>query len=235
MNKALLHARSLRAQRGLSLVELMVGITVGLFVVAAATSLVANQLTDNRKLLVETQVQQDLRASMDIITRQLRRAGALNMAFAQGGLASPSGAGGAKNDFATVTPSAGASTVVDFEFYRNEAEQGPYGFKLEGTVIKTRVVDGGWQDLTDSNTLKITAFSVTPKNVSSIALPCPKLCPDGTTNCWPTLEVRDFVVSITGEAKNDATVQRSISSEVRLRNDRVRFNNPGIPPPVCPP
>ena len=62
--------RAATSQRGMSLVELMVGITVGLFIVAAATTLMANQLSDNRKLLVETQIQQDLRASMDIITRQ---------------------------------------------------------------------------------------------------------------------------------------------------------------------
>ncbi|MBL0296208.1 MAG: hypothetical protein IPQ21_03185 [Betaproteobacteria bacterium] len=53
----------------------MVGITVGLFIVAAAAMLVTTQLGDNRRLLLETQVQQDLRATADIITRELRRAG----------------------------------------------------------------------------------------------------------------------------------------------------------------
>ena len=64
-----------RRQRGLSIVELMVGVAIGLFVVAAATMLVSTQLSDNRRLMLETQVQQDLRASADIITRELRRAG----------------------------------------------------------------------------------------------------------------------------------------------------------------
>ena len=44
-------ARHSRAQRGMTLVELMVGITVGLFVVAAAATLMSAQLVDNRKLL----------------------------------------------------------------------------------------------------------------------------------------------------------------------------------------
>ena len=51
----------------------MVGVAVGLFVVAAASMLVATQLSDNRRLTLETQVQQDLRAAADIITRELRR------------------------------------------------------------------------------------------------------------------------------------------------------------------
>ena len=53
----------------------MVGVAIGLFVVAAATMLVATQLSDNRRLMLETQVQQDLRATADIIARELRRAG----------------------------------------------------------------------------------------------------------------------------------------------------------------
>lgn len=69
MKRSMYHREGGARQRGLSLVELMVGITVGLFVVAAAATLVANQLSDNRRLLLETQVQQDLRATMDIITR----------------------------------------------------------------------------------------------------------------------------------------------------------------------
>lgn len=70
-------------QRGLSLVELMVGIAVGLFVVAGAIGVVTTQLGDNRRLLLETQVQQDLRATADIITRELRRAGADSNAMNQ--------------------------------------------------------------------------------------------------------------------------------------------------------
>ena len=53
----------------------MVGVAIGLFVVAAASMLVVTQLSDNRRLTLETQVQQDLRATADIITRELRRAG----------------------------------------------------------------------------------------------------------------------------------------------------------------
>ena len=53
----------------------MVGVAIGLFVVAAASMLVVTQLSDNRRLMLETQVQQDLRATADIITRELRRAG----------------------------------------------------------------------------------------------------------------------------------------------------------------
>ena len=67
------HVRSLQA--GLSIVELMVGVAIGLVIVAAAALLMTGQLVENRRLLVETQLQQDLRGAADIITRELRRAG----------------------------------------------------------------------------------------------------------------------------------------------------------------
>jgi type IV pilus assembly protein PilW len=215
----------------MSLVELMVGITVGLFVVAAAATLMANQLSDNRSLLIETQMQQDLRASMDIITRQLRRAGAVDIGRAQAGLALGT-SGGAKSDFAGVNPDTGSE--IGFTFYRNAAEAGPYGFKLDSGVIKTRLADGGWQDLTDANTLKVTTFTIAPVVVTSAALPCPKLCADGSASCWPRLVVRDYTVTVAAEAKTNPAIKRSITSKVRLRNDWVRFNDPLNPSLACP-
>ena len=64
-----------RHSRGLSLVEMMVGIAVGLFIVAGASLVTVNQISDNRRLTLETQVQQDLRAAADLVARDLRRAG----------------------------------------------------------------------------------------------------------------------------------------------------------------
>jgi type IV pilus assembly protein PilW len=225
-----------RLQRGLSLVELMVGITVGLFVVAAAATLVASQLADNRKLLTETQIQQDLRASMDIIARQLRRSAALDIALTQSGLGTSGGSGGSKNAYGGITPGSGSNlNSVQFSFYRNASEQGPYGFKLDSGVIKSLVGAGGWTDLTDSNTMTVTNFSVTSNHTASGVLPCPKPCADGTSACWPTLLQRNYTVTIAAQAKNDSTVQRSITSEVRLRNDVVQFNDSANPTLVCPP
>ena len=216
-------------QRGLSLVELMVGIAVGLFVVAAAAMLVSTQLNENRRLLLETQVQQDLRAASDIITRELRRAGHWPNAakFVWNPPAVPEA-----NPFSTVDPDDAASSQIEFN-YQPPTEGGPFGFKLEGNVLKTQLGAGGWQDLTDGNTLRITAFTVTPRNGPATRVPCPKLCPDGTEDCWPTMTmtVRELVVDITGQAVVDPAVQRSLRRVVRLRNDLFAAD---APPQTCP-
>ncbi|HMO48583.1 MAG TPA: hypothetical protein PKB14_21475 [Rubrivivax sp.] len=226
---------SRRPGRGLSLVELLVGIAVGMFVVASAAMLVSTQLNDNRRLLLETQVQQDLRAAADIITRDLRRAGywpdaAKSFVWA-------SGAAVPSNPFSTLNVN-GLPTQLEFEYVRQPNETGPFGFKKDGNVLKTLLSAGGWQELTDGNTLRITSFSITPQDGPLTRLPCPKLCPDGTNNCWPTLTVRALDVAITGQAVSDPSVQRSLRTVVRLRNDLVEFNMKdasGAPlPQACP-
>jgi type IV pilus assembly protein PilW len=211
----------LRLQRGVSLVELLVGITVGLFVVAAAAMLVGSQLAENRQLLLETQLQQDLRSSADIITRELRRAGYWNQS--QQGIWTP-----------TVTPVPNPRAVVgmpvanqvEYTYNRGPGQQGPYGFKLNTVTgsIQTQLAAAGWQDLTDSRTLRITALTITPNN-TTVPLPCPKACPAvplaNAQDCWPQLVIRSFDVTMTGQAVHDSAVRRTLTTNVRLRNDRV--------------
>jgi hypothetical protein len=133
-----------------------------------------------------------------------------------------------------VSPTTEPATQVDFDYRRSTGESGLFGFRRDGGVLKTRLGAAGWQDLTDPQTLRITAFSVTPRSGPATRLPCPNLCPDGSTDCWPTLTVRELVVDIDGEAVSDAAVQRSLRSVVRLRNDFVQFNVPGAPAQACP-
>ena len=230
-------ARRPQRQRGLSIVELMVGVAVGLFVVAAASMLVATQLSDNRRLTLETQVQQDLRATADIITRELRRSG--HWAKARDSVGQPANL----NPYRAVEKAAGSpfadgntSSTVLLSYSRSGDEAAEnnvlnaneeLGFTLVNGVIRTQLGNGGWQDLTDSATLNVTRFELT-MNEQPIALECTKPCAGGGTACYPQLVVRDITLAITGQATHDSSVQRSLRSNVRLRNDLVSAG-------ACPP
>jgi type IV pilus assembly protein PilW len=212
-------------QAGLSLVELMVGIAVGLFIVAAATVVVTSQLSDNRRLLLETQLQQDLRASGDIVAREVRRASAWGPAEQGVWFPGRAAAAVAVNPFNEITAEEGGS-AIEFKYHRGPGAEGPYGFRLTGTgVIQTRLADSGWQDLTDGRVMTVTRFDVTMTQVPSDPLPCPRLCDDGTTNCWPQLVTRTVRIEIEAEARADANVRRSVTAFVRPRNDEIRSNN----------
>lgn len=223
-----------RGRSGMSLVELLVGVAIGLFVVAGATALVGSQLGDNRRLTIETQLQQDLRAAADIISRDLRRAGhwadSANFVL-------DLGAGNAgKNPYSTISPSTNGATSdsTTYSYRRGPGQTGPYGFRLNGTVIQTQLAGAGWTDLTDSRVMEVTAFEVTPQNVAGEVLPCPKLCTDGTTACWPRVTIREMDVLIQARAKSDTTVRRTFRSTVRLRNDLIEFRDTTNPDNLCP-
>ncbi|NJK42625.1 MAG: hypothetical protein HC937_02780 [Aquincola sp.] len=92
-------------QRGLSVVELLIGAAVGLFIVGGAIALLVNQLRDNRVLLLETRVNQDLRSAADLVARDVRRAGYWGNALA--GAVFPA----ASNPYRAVTPASGRGRI----------------------------------------------------------------------------------------------------------------------------
>jgi type IV pilus assembly protein PilW len=227
-------------QRGLSLVELMVGITVGLIVVAAATLLVYGQLVENRQLIVEAQVQQDLRATADIVVRELRRAGMNNRVELS--IWDPSGTGDATpNPFsgdATLSPPPGsASQGLSFAYRETGVEvTGSLGFRINtanGTI--ERLLHGGsWQELTDRNTLEVTSFSVTRLNDRREIVPCQNPCPGGAgTHCWPRVGVRALTLAITLRSRHNPAIVRRHQATVRLRNDDLPFHDAAAPR-LCP-
>ena len=222
MLKTLRPALARHRQRGLSLVEMMVGLAVGLLVVAGATMVVTTQLGDNRRLMLETQLQQDLRASADVITRDLRRAGAWTDS-ASTSLWSATAAP-ASNPYTAATPASGVTaSQVTYGYFRASGSPTAYGFRLSSGVLQT-LLAGTWQDLTDVRVMTVTAFSVTARDGPAQQTPCPKLCPGlpaPATACWPAVTVRDFVIAITAQSVADPAVQRSLSTSVRVRNDVV--------------
>jgi type IV pilus assembly protein PilW len=235
-----LHSR--RSQGGLSLVEMMVGVAIGLLVVAAASLMVSSQLVENRRLMLETQVQQDLRAAMDIVTRELRRAGNYDYTlWSSKPIAAYRGGPDPNcNRYNVIVPNdASPAGEVDYRYYRSGNANGASGFRISGNVLQFATSSGGpptdcnqapaplssaFQPLTDSKVLKVTNFVVTLQKGPDIQLPCPKLCTGGGQACWPTLTVRQFNVAIDAEALSDSTVKRHLESTVKLRNDLVQFN-----------
>jgi type II secretory pathway pseudopilin PulG len=215
-----------RSQRGLSIVEMLVGITIGLFVVAAAALMVSSQLAENRKLLIETQLQQDLRATMEIMTRELRRASYRNeLSIWRDGVSTVSA-----NTYGAITPSSGVGiSDIEFDYRRRSGDDYGAGFKLEGNVIKSRVSDQ-WETMTDEKVMRVTSFTIDLAAPISYPLPCPKLCAGGTQTCWPEVQLRTATLNLTGQSATDPSVVRTLRTQVRLRNDWVRFNGAQVCP-----
>lgn len=64
-------------QSGLTLIELMVAITLGIFVLSGLVYIVSSSIRTNTETLRATQLNQELRGTLHLIIRDLRRAGGL--------------------------------------------------------------------------------------------------------------------------------------------------------------
>jgi type II secretory pathway pseudopilin PulG len=212
--------RPRRREVGLSLVELMVGIAIGLFIVAAATMVVSSQLSDNRRLLLEVQVQQDMRASLDVITREIRRSGLRDLP--ELGLWRE-GFPPVANVFADISLH-DSGREIRFDYHRGvDLPNLGYRFNTTSGSLQTRI-GGNWQDLTDASTMRVTHFEVIEQAPIVHLIPCPRACSaanPANTDCWPRLRVRSYVVELAAEARADATIARTLRTEVRVRNDRI--------------
>ncbi|MGQ3050397.1 MAG: PilW family protein [Roseateles sp.] len=230
-------------QAGLSLVELMIGMTIGLVVVAGATSLFIGNLGSSRRLLIEARVNQDLRAAADVIARDLRRAGywensiAGTVTTAAGMLATPNPNAAASATGTTViysvardraiSPARCAATGPCTDNDRQADEQ--FGFMLDAGAIKMRLGvdasgDGIWQPMTDPGIVTINRFVITPTETPlNVANACAKLC---TGASCPQLFVRSYGLLLQGTAVGDGGVTRVLQETVRIRNDHTTGSCP---------
>lgn len=230
--------RPAAAQRGMSIVELMVGIALGLFLVAGASTLFVSHLGNSRRMLQEARVNQDLRAAADLISRDLRRAGYWGNAIA-GTVVAAGATTTTPNPYVAVTDNAGLQKI-EYQYSRDVVEDGvivgnEYGGiqRTNGGVIQMKI-NNAWQPVTDPNTINVSALTIVPTETpvdarDSCATAC---CSDADValgTCavrniaagavCPQVTVRRYRLTLTAAAATDPTVRRTLTTSVRVRND----------------
>ena len=216
-----------RGMQGVSMVELLVGMAVGLLITAGGVMLLTGTLRENRSLLLEARLMQDLRTAADLVARNLRRAGAWGGSSA--GVWTPGASALLANPYTALAPSAAASDAVTFQYSRDAVENHSVdsneqlGFRLRAGVLEMRLGGAGWQAMTDANVVTVTRFDITPSvQAISLAGSCAKPCAAvAGAICPPQQWVRSFGVRIGARSVADANVQRHVQASVRLRNDPV--------------
>lgn len=226
-----------QSQRGLSIVEMLIGIAVGMFVLGGVLTVFVDYLNNNRRLVLETRINQDLRAAADLIARDLRRAG--YWGNATGAVVGTP----AVSQYAEVSPTGTAASATVTYSYSQGTEDNilvpateDFGFSLNSGVL--RYLQGGsWQPITDPNIMTVTAFTVTPRQrcvplqqycTGASSSTCAACALDATTGCptascatCPFLNVRSFAIALQGTSTTDASVVRNLQETVRVRNDQL--------------
>jgi type II secretory pathway component PulJ len=222
LGQAVTYARSAFAashfrQRGLSVVELMVGLTVGLLIMAGAAVFFANQVHHTRRSVIEARLQQDLRAATALLVRDLRRAGHWQAALHNTQWP-------AKDNPYRELAVTDAQQTITYHYSRDHDGENnvvdaheQFGFRVAQQVLYARAGTGQWQSLTDRQQLRITRLQfAVDGEVASAQHACLAPCSD---DACPQAVMRLVRYDIEAQATPPhADVRQRLQGAVRVRN-----------------
>lgn len=182
-------------QRGLSLVELMVGMAVGLVITAITLGATTLHLRENQRVLLDARLTQDMRIATELLTRDLRRAATLT----------------ATADGVQITH-VGSSEPLSYRLRGGVIEMkigsGPWQAMTDATTVRI-------------SALHITPHS----HETVLGDFCSRPCTDGSGDTCPPRQLRRTVdISLVAEPAQrslNRPVTRSTTSTAQLRHDAL--------------
>lgn len=212
-------------QTGLTLVELLIGMALGLFVAGGALALFLGELQTSRRLLLEARLSHDLRVAADLLARDLRRAGHWGASTTSDASANPHGA--IQLDEAS---SEGGFRRVQYSFDQpDNSKPLVAAFAQTDHKLTLQIGGGGRQELTDPAVVRVTQLAITPTDTHvSLAALCPAACatPDAPHTC-PTLVLRRYDIVLRAQATAEPSLQREVRTTVHVRNQPWSGTCPG--------
>ena len=176
-----------QGQKGMSLIELMISIALGLLIVVAATAMTVKSLVMNTDTLASAKLNQDIDSVTQVMVNDIRRAGFTNALFKY-------------DDFEDLNIV--SSSCVLYSYDANEDgvkdDNEKFGFKLNGSEVEMRTtctgvgcaIDcdaGTWVALTDNAVTTITDLNFHSSKSKCISLTDSPVA-GNTNNYWVTDE-----------------------------------------------
>ena len=228
-------------QHGFSLTDLLLGSTIGLMVLTGGISIYGNLVTSASTNLSQAHLNAELRATLDIISRNLRRAGYWSGKPGIDGVLNNPFLLGDNNLKLGMVSGEAADSCITFAYDRNKdklvgvgskgiktpsansinVEQ--IGYRIHKGAIESRMSgahlgcnNGRWQDLTSSttliNSLQFTLHQHT-SNLSSVGEAC------SAGDFCQTNRLVD--IHLSGHIKDRTHTLRTMKSSVQIRNDHL--------------
>jgi prepilin-type N-terminal cleavage/methylation domain-containing protein len=237
-------------QKGFSLVELMVSLVAGLIVSGAVLAFTVSSLQSNTEYVTSTRLNQNLREVIDYTSRELRRAGYDQVHLDQLAQNPDSVTVSPFTPIFINDESDCVIYAIDFDPDNDGAGAGVVNLangeirairRIEAAIgdVDVGVIevaqsdvggapdcdddaadyttypascDGLWCPLSDPRTIDITDFSVT-RTATDVVAP---------TSTSLAMQIRELAVVVTATLRNDADVERSVNTRIKVRADCVR-------------
>lgn len=236
---------SVSRQRGVSLIELLVGLVVSLLIIAAAAATYLTTARTGRDAINSARLNVELRSAMDIMVEEIRRAGY-------------SAVGGGTNPFnnlvaATYTDlTVTGGTCIEFA-YDNDGDglvdaDEFFGFRVVNGAVQMRdrtagggviaaCANGTWQPITDASVVTVaprggldyfvlsyqclnsrTDQTTAARCVAGVAT-FDDAVTAGTT--VDLIETRSVAINVAGQLVSDAVMRMELGQDVLVRNHRI--------------
>lgn len=237
-----------KRQRGVSLIELMISITIGLVLIAGVTTIYTGIGAAGSENIARTRLTQQMRATMDYMSRELAKAGYVNSWDAAG-----TSVTGINLDlialFGPITVVGGNCILYSYDENddggqgegtsgsasapQNNANFELFGIKKDGDFIDVRYGgtshtcdSGSWMALTDEE-VKITTLTFELDTNDTVYydvgndIETPSPCETGKM----CLQRRKVNIVLTGELSTDSSISVTLQHQVAVKNDYL-FEEP---------
>jgi type II secretory pathway pseudopilin PulG len=233
--------KTFKRQAGVTLIEAMISLALSLIVTSAMVVLMANSMGTSTRIIQMSQLSDELRNAMSMMTRDVRRANySANAIFCYGNAAcgDPGGIAEQAGDIQTIGECLVFNLDRNFDGDSIDDEDGAAGFRRvpslnEPTVFVIEMWTGGnspncaaapdpnddWIELTDPGTVNITVFDVNHTG------PLPEEILPGEPGAY-TNRQREIQISLEGqltleEDMGNIMVTRRIEDVIYVRNDFI--------------
>lgn len=212
-------------ESGLTLIEMLIALAINAFVFTVLIAVFVTNLNHYRESIEINRLNDQLQTVLQLMSDDIRRAGYWANANTDIGLAQNNNPFQAAGVDLTVN---GSGNCILFAYdhdangslaaVSSTADDERYGYRLSGAAIQARppgaaydctATASAWENMTDTNVLTITALTFTPVTVTMTTGP-------GTKG----VSLRSIDISLTGQLASDATISKTVSQHVRIRNDK---------------
>ena len=195
--------------KGFTLIELMISIVIGMLILSAVLTMFTGMLRSNNDNLKAIRLNQDLRATMSIISRNIRRSGSNRSAAANSVTTPPT------NPFQLLAISSNqsgtANKCITFSYDADDGLNELYGYRFDNTnsEVESRsggaaCSAGGWDAVTDNTLVTITDLNFAETRITE-----------------GLIDIVQVTITLIGELKNDGTVSRTLTETIKVRNDEI--------------
>lgn len=223
-------------QTGFSLIELMISIVVGLIVIVGVLGVFGSAIKSHSDNLRMTRLNQELRTVMNMMVRDIRRAGfngdaQLALGPTAGNTNLFSDPAGTNLNLTPGTPASCVTFAYDsngngiLEIGAGTTPDERYGYRLDAVADAVEMRQLGaacsatsnWVNITDENTIEIVALGANPALQFTVTNTPVDIDGSGTTTS--TMTIRNVGIILSGRLKSDPSVARTLRETVRVSAD----------------